>query len=88
VPGTDDEQSRAIAAQIERDNPRWMVVFGTFTRQFVCFPLFPAPPGTMVAAKYPPAIPERLKETEHWLLAKDKSKPRALTRDDRKPDAD
>jgi hypothetical protein len=41
----DDEEPRAAAERIERENPRWIVVFGVFTKQFVGFPRFPAPRG-------------------------------------------
>jgi hypothetical protein len=34
----DDDASREAAERTERENPGWIVVFGTYTRQFVCFP--------------------------------------------------
>ena len=64
MPGTSDHESREIAQRIEQDNPRWIVVFGVYTRQFVGFPRFPAPPGTVVAALYPAAMPGRMRELE------------------------
>jgi len=62
-----DDDCRAIAKQIERENPGWIVIFGVFTRQFVCIPRFPAPPGTMVVAQYPDAVSPRLREVERLL---------------------
>lgn len=58
-------------------NPKsWIVVFGVFTREFVCFPKFPAPAGTIVTALYPDAIPPRMRMIEGALrvrLPKDES---------------
>jgi hypothetical protein len=60
----DDDAARDAARQIEQDNPRWIVVFGIYTRQFVCFPRFRAVPGTVVTALYPPAAVTRMSEIE------------------------
>ena len=54
MPGTSDKEFRDIAQQIEQDNPRRIIVFGVYTRQFVGFPRFPAPPGSEVAALWIP----------------------------------
>ncbi len=62
-----DDDCHAIAKQIERENPGWIVIFGVFTRQFVCIPRFPAPPGTMVVAQYPDAVSPRMREVERLL---------------------
>lgn len=48
------------AEQIERDHPRWMVIYGFHSREYVAFPLFSAPPGTILAAHYAPALIERM----------------------------
>jgi hypothetical protein len=60
----DDDTARDAARQIEQNNPHWIVVFGIFTRQFVCFPRFRAIPGTVVTALYPPAAITRMAEIE------------------------
>jgi len=70
MPGIDDEESCAIAERIERENPEWIVIFGVFTRQFICIPRFPAPPGIMVVAKYPDAVLPRMREVENFLRFK------------------
>jgi hypothetical protein len=67
VPAFDDEVSREAAERTERENPGWIVVFGVFTREFVCFPRFPAPAGTIVTALYPDAIPPRMRMIERAL---------------------
>lgn len=60
----DDDAARDAARQIEQDNPRWIVIFGIYTRQFVCFPRFRALPGTVVTALYPPAAVTKMAEIE------------------------
>ena len=65
---TKTEEPSAVAAEIERNNPWWIVVFGVSSREFVCFPRFAVPPRTMVVAKYPGAIPPRMREVERLYL--------------------
>jgi len=63
----DDDASREAAERTERENPGWIVVFGVFTKEFVCFPRFPAPAGTIITALYPDAIPPRMRTIERAL---------------------
>ena len=67
MPISDHDDPRAVAERIEQENPRWLVVFGVFTKQFVGFPRFPAPAGTVVTAPNPTAISDRIKEAESRL---------------------
>jgi hypothetical protein len=62
--GSADDDARELARRIEREHPRWIVMFGAFTKQFICFPRFPAEPGTVVVASYPGALPARMKYAE------------------------
>jgi hypothetical protein len=62
-----DDASREAAERTERENPGWIVVFGTYTKQFVCFPRFQAPAGTIITALYPDAIPPRMRRIERSL---------------------
>ena len=50
APAADDDASREVADRTERKNPAWIVVFGIYTREFVCFPDFPRRAGWMVVA--------------------------------------
>jgi len=52
MPNPDDQACHDIAKQMEQDNPRWIVLFGVFSKEFVGFPRFSAPPGTVVTAQY------------------------------------
>jgi hypothetical protein len=60
----DDDAAREIAEQMEREHPGWIVVFGSYSREFVCFPRFQAPPGFLIVAMYPKAAAERMSEVE------------------------
>jgi len=76
VSALDDDVSREVAERTERENPGWIVLFGTFTKEFVCFPRFPAPVGTIITALYPDAIPPRMRMIERALrvrLSKDET---------------
>lgn len=58
------EEMRREAERLERDNPRWIILFGIYTRELVAFPRFPVPRGTIVAARHPDALPARLRAVE------------------------
>ncbi|HLI36722.1 MAG TPA: hypothetical protein VKV80_05185 [Streptosporangiaceae bacterium] len=61
---TDDGRFRETARRIEEEQPRWMVVFGVYTRQYVAFPLFHAPPGTILADTDPETLTRRMRAAE------------------------
>jgi hypothetical protein len=60
----DPAEMKRLAQRLESDNPLWIVVFGVFTREFVAFPRFDAPRGTLVTATYPAALPPRMRAIE------------------------
>jgi len=60
----EDNEGREIAEELEQQHPRWIVIFGAFTREFVCIPRFAAPPGLKVVAIYPKAAAGRMSEIE------------------------
>lgn len=66
-PVINEETAREIASRLEAEHPQWLVVFGVYTQQFVCFPKFKAPSGTMIVATYPDALPERMRRAEDAL---------------------
>jgi hypothetical protein len=63
-----EAECQASAARADKENPNWMVLFGVYSKQFVGFPLFSVPPGTMVIAQYPGALPRRFREIENAYL--------------------
>jgi len=60
----EDDAGREIAEELEQQHPRWIVIFGAFTREFVCIPRFAAPHGLKVVAVYPKAAAGRMSEVE------------------------
>jgi hypothetical protein len=64
-----EEESRAVATQIQRQRPGWMIVYGCYSRRFVAFPLFAMRRRMIVVAAYPDALVARLDDTERrWRL--------------------
>jgi hypothetical protein len=61
-------EMRRIAEQIAEEHPLWIVMFGDFTKQFVAFPRFPVPRGTVIAVSYPGAVPGRMRAIEERAL--------------------
>jgi hypothetical protein len=60
----EDDACRGIAEELEQQHPRWIVIYGTFTKEFICFPRFAVPPGLKVIAIYPEAAADRMSKTE------------------------
>jgi hypothetical protein len=58
------EANREAARQIELQRPGWMVLWGVYSKQYVAFPLSAAPPGTIVTARYAPALVPRMAAAE------------------------
>jgi hypothetical protein len=54
----------AEADQLDRDNPQWLVVWGIFSLQFVAFPLFDVPDGTVLCARSAPELLRQIRQTE------------------------
>jgi hypothetical protein len=63
----DEDEFREIARQIEEKSPGWLVVWGVYTRQFVAFPLFDAPRGTILTARYADALMGHMRKTQRSL---------------------
>lgn len=64
MPSADDQECREAAARIDRDFPAWMVLWGVYTRQFVAFPLFDAPPGSLLTSNDSDALTARMSVTQ------------------------
>ena len=60
----EEDACRAVAEDIQRLRPGWLVLFGCFSRQYVAFPVFPVRQRVTVTAYYPPALVERMDEAE------------------------
>ncbi len=62
-----NDEPREIARQLEEESPNWLVLWGTYSHQFVAFPRFDAPRGTIVTVIYPYALFGRTQEVERRL---------------------
>jgi hypothetical protein len=64
----DEQQHRDTADGLQRDHPRWLVLYGTYTRQYVAFPLFSAPRGTILSNAQPGALARQIQKAEARFL--------------------
>ena len=64
APG-DVADMKQVATRLESDNPLWIVLFGIYSRQFVAFPRFAVPEGTVISVRHPGAMWERMRQIEH-----------------------
>ena len=54
-----------VAERLEVDNPDWVIMYGSYTREFVAFPVYPdAPDNSYCSAKDPAALGDHIRETE------------------------
>jgi hypothetical protein len=61
---TDEHAARDEARRLEAENPLWIVIFGVYSGEFVCFPRFGLDGGSIVAAKDPRTLPPRMRAAE------------------------
>lgn len=64
------DDSREAARAIEQQQPGWMVVYGIYSKEYVAFPLFPAPRGTILTATHPPALINQMLQAERRISGK------------------
>jgi len=55
---------RLLAQRLEQENPSWIVLYGAYSKEFVAFPRFTSPRGTIVATRHPGTLPTRLRQVE------------------------
>ena len=54
-----------VAERLEEDNPDWVIMYGSYSREFVAFPVYPdAPDNSYCSAKDPSALDDHIRETE------------------------
>lgn len=59
------ESARDEARRLEAENPLWIVVYGVYSKEFVCLPRFTMPGGAIVAGRYPGALLPRMRRVEN-----------------------
>ena len=61
----DAGQAVRLAERLEEDNPDWVIIYGSYSREFVAFPVYPdAPDNCYCSAKDPAALDSHIRETE------------------------
>jgi hypothetical protein len=63
-PADNSAQAREIAAQIERDFPQWLVMWGAYSREFWAFARFELPQGVIVHAADPDQLVMYMRDSE------------------------
>ena len=54
-----------VAERLEEDNPDWVIMYGSYSREYVAFPVYPdAPDNSYCSAKDPTALDDHIRETE------------------------
>jgi hypothetical protein len=64
VDADEPPDSRRAVESLREENPQWLILFGSWTRELVAFPLFPAPVGAWVAAKDVYALTRQMRQAE------------------------
>jgi hypothetical protein len=61
----DAGQAVRVAERLEEDNPDWVIIYGSYSREFVAFPVYPdAPDNCYCSAKDPTALGSHIRDTE------------------------
>ena len=63
--GVSVERARDEARRLEAENPLWLVVYGAYSKEFVCFPRFRVPGRVIIAARNPGELPPRMRRVEY-----------------------
>jgi hypothetical protein len=70
------QKARDKARRLEAENPLWIVVFGVYSEEFVCFPRFRVQGCAIVAARNPDALPPRMRRVESSAVCRDRAESR------------
>ena len=54
-----------VAERLEVNNPDWVIMYGSYSREYVAFPVYPdAPDNSYCSAKDPAKLDDHIRETE------------------------
>ncbi len=65
-----DPSQRLTAARLQHTNPHWLLMWGPHSRRYYAYPLFGAPPGTIVSASAPDRLVTRMRQAEAATAAR------------------
>jgi hypothetical protein len=63
----EESEYRAVADDIQRQRPGWLVIWGVYSRCYTAYPLFPVRRRVIIVASYPQALIQRMDEAERSL---------------------
>jgi hypothetical protein len=63
-----DAKQRETAASIDRDDPLWLVMWGTASRRYWAYPTFNVPKGTILSAADPGELLTQMRQIEMRYL--------------------
>jgi hypothetical protein len=63
-----DQMCHGVAAEIAREHPRWLVLWGLYSREFWAFPNLPVERGTIVHAPDPEMLLIGMTEVETMAM--------------------
>ncbi len=72
-----DPGQRQTAARIQHPRPHWLLMWGPHSRRYYAYPLFGAPPGTIVSASDPGRLVTRMRQAEAATAARPRVPPDA-----------
>lgn len=64
APRVYDPGKRAAAARLSRDQPGWLIMWGTHSHLYYAYPAFDAPPGTILTATSSGGLHARIRQAE------------------------
>jgi hypothetical protein len=59
-----EDACRMAAARLQHDHQHWLIMWGCYTRNYIAFPLFAAPRGTIITATSPDELPAKMRRQE------------------------
>jgi hypothetical protein len=59
-----EDEAREHVRRLEAAHPCWLIFYGSYSRQFIAYPLFPAPARTVLIETGPQAIERRMRHIE------------------------
>jgi hypothetical protein len=65
-----DPRQRLTAARLQHRNPHWLICWGYHSRRYWAFPLFGAPPGTIISAAGEPGLTAGMRHAEAAMAAR------------------
>lgn len=65
-----DPRQRQAAAHIQDRNPHWLICWGCHSRIYWAYPLFGAPPGTIISAPDEPRLLADMRQAEAKVAAR------------------